>query len=61
MKGGWGSDVPVSMPVPPDQRPTVRMGGFGFGPNGICHDITSEERDEIAAPTYAPFNPIGGG
>lgn len=54
MSDFWGSDVPVSMPVPPDERPTVRMGGFAFGRHGICHDITAEVVEELSTPTYAP-------
>lgn len=54
MSDAWGADVPISMPMPPDDKPLVDMGGFGFGINGICHVITEEERDAEAIPTFAP-------
>lgn len=61
MKQAWGADVPISMPVPPPKRPLVDMGGFAFGVQGICHALTLEERDEYAAPTYAPPPQADGG
>lgn len=54
MRDSWGSDLPVSMPVPPAVKPEVPMDGFGFGRKGLCHDITEEERDALAIPTFAP-------
>lgn len=54
MSDTWGADVPVSMPVPPETKPLVDMGGFAFGVDGICHAITEEERDAYAIPTFGP-------
>lgn len=55
MSDTWGADVPISMPVPPETKPLVDMGGgFSFGVNGMCHAITEEEWQENSLPTFAP-------
>lgn len=53
---GWGSDVPVSMPVPPESAVLVSMFGFAFTIDGLFHDITQADADEIGTPTYAPIH-----
>ena len=32
----------------------VSFDGFGFSTAGLCHNLTQEERDEIAIPYFAP-------
>lgn len=51
----WGSDVPVSMPVPlhPDRPALVDMGGFGFTIFGIGHNLKSTDLEEYL-PVFAP-------
>jgi hypothetical protein len=52
----WGSDVRISQPQPadPDIPVVVDLGGFGFTPNGLVHNITSTEVEEVFSPTFAP-------
>lgn len=53
--GMWGSDVPISMPVPPEDRPVlVDFGGFGFSTGGITHNITAADREEMFTPFFKP-------
>ena len=54
----WGSDVPISMPVPPPSYlrsgPTVAMSGFVFTVNGLHHDLTEEQRDRVFRSQFEP-------
>jgi hypothetical protein len=53
----WGSDVRISQPKPidTDYPAHVDLGGFSFGPNGIMHDINSQQIEEVFTPTYSPL------
>ena len=50
----WAADTPISMPEPPSRKVMVSFDGFGFCTAGLCHNLTQEERDEIAIPYFAP-------
>jgi hypothetical protein len=50
----WGADVPVSLPATPNHKPVVSMGGFAFGPYGLVPEITEDQRERIATPTFVP-------
>lgn len=52
----WGTDVPVSMPVPPDEG-AVRTagGGFAYSRFGLVHDITTSDVEGFLSPTHAPL------
>lgn len=52
----WGTDGPVSMPVPPalDVGDLVSMGGFAFCGSGLVHDLTSTDVEAVYATAYAP-------
>jgi hypothetical protein len=55
----WGSDVPVSMPEPlSGQAGLVPMFGFVFTVNGLFHDLTEADHEQLSIPTYAPISPI---
>lgn len=57
----WATDVPTSMPVPVEQwpgMPKVDLGGFMFTINGIAHDVTESELEDIYTPRFAP-PPVG--
>lgn len=56
----WGTDGPVSMPVPPKGQKLVTYGGFTFTEYGIAHDVTEADLEEVLGPTYAPSNYIPG-
>lgn len=57
----WGTDTPISMPVPSEERPPlVNLGGFGFSTGGITHDLTEEDREEMFSPFFAPEGFRGG-
>lgn len=49
----WGTDVPISMPVPPETGVLVKMGTFGFTNFGIAHDITNADLEDYL-PTFIP-------
>jgi hypothetical protein len=53
----WGADVPVSMPLPPDEPIMVDMQGFGVTQYRLVHSITAAEYEELAVPVYAPPAP----
>lgn len=56
----WGSDVPISMPVPPsrDYPGVVDVGdGFVMTMGGIAHAIDLNIFEEYLTPTYAPAAP----
>lgn len=50
----WGSDVPVSMPIPPDREVQVAFGGFAFTTGGMNHDITEADIEETFFPPFSP-------
>lgn len=52
----WGSDVPVSMPVPlrPGQVAHVDMDGFCFTSSGMAHNLTEADREVFGYPLFAP-------
>jgi hypothetical protein len=51
----WASDVRVSQPEPPEDRPVqVDFGGMGFTTGGIAHNISEADREEIFSPHYSP-------
>lgn len=56
---GWGADVPVSMPVPPESAVLVPMFGFGFTIDGLFHDLTEADAEVLGTPTYAPVHNTG--
>ena len=51
----WGADVPISMPEPPLNKAVIDMGAFGFSVGGMVHQITEQQRDDLALPTFAPL------
>ncbi len=58
----WGSDVPVSMPVPIDADPgaKVDLGGLAFITTGLVHDLTEVDREELLGRGYGPPGGHGG-
>ena len=58
----WGTDGPISMPVPPaaDVGDLVSFGGFAFCPAGLVHELTEVDREEIYADAYAPPGGVDG-
>lgn len=52
----WASDTPVSTPHPPptDVPVQVDFGGFGFSMNGMVHNLTESDLEEMITPFYAP-------
>lgn len=53
----WGADVPVSQPgvVEADNPRIVDVGaGFVFTVNGLRHNLTEAEREDLFTPTHAP-------
>lgn len=56
----WGSDVPVSAPHPPpaDVPVHVDFGGFGFSTNGMVHNITQPDLEDMLTPFYSPEGQI---
>lgn len=53
----WGSDVPVSMPVPIDEETIlIDFGTHVFTPNGMRVYMTRAVREDIVANAYAPVD-----
>lgn len=52
----WATDTPISFPVPPSVETPVLVDfdGFGFSANGICHNISGPDLEEMVTPHYAP-------
>lgn len=51
----WGTDTPISLPVPPSDPILVDMGSFGITTYGIAHNLTSADLE-----AYVPkFLPVG--
>jgi hypothetical protein len=55
----WGSDVPISMPLPSGEAEMVPMFGFAMTQYRLVHSITQAEYEELSLPVYAPENPTG--
>lgn len=52
----WATDGPISFPVPPGEDTPVLadFDGFGFTANGIAHNISGADLEEMLTPTFAP-------
>lgn len=52
----WGADVMVSLPVVPsaENEAFIDMGGFGWGPNGLVHMMSTAIREEIISNFFHP-------
>lgn len=50
----WGADTAISMPLPPAEKVAVDFDGFGFTVNGVAHNITVSEAEELVTPIFAP-------
>lgn len=52
----WGSDVPISMPMPIDADPGAKadLGGLAFIATGLVHDLTEVDREELLSRGYGP-------
>lgn len=57
MSAPWGTDTIVSLPVPlrPDQRAYVDMGGFTFTEFGIAPNATASDIEVYLTPTFRPL------
>lgn len=53
----WSSDVPISIPHPPEESVLVSMFGFGMTQLGLVHDLTQVEYDYLRTPSYSPELP----
>lgn len=53
----WGSDTKVSMPVPlnPGDVLLDMGGGFAFTRDGLQHNVTRSDVQEISAPQFRPM------
>lgn len=53
----WGTDVPVSIPVPPAED-IVRSagGGFAYSRFGLVHELSSSDVEAFLFPTHAPLD-----
>lgn len=53
----WGTDTPISMPVPMGSERTVLvdMGGFCFTETGLVHAFTLADLEAYLYPTYRPL------
>jgi len=58
----WGTDGPISMPIPraADSGDLVPFGGFAFSPAGLVHELTEVDREEIYSDAYAPPGGVDG-
>ena len=50
----WGSDVPISEPVPNGKEVKVSFGGFGFTMMGMTYDAAEEDLTDIFRPIFRP-------
>jgi hypothetical protein len=51
----WAADTPVSLPEPVDlDGPHILMYGFVFTENGLFHDLSEADHEDLRTPTYAP-------
>lgn len=56
MREHWATDTPVSFPEPPpgDVPVLVDFEGFGFTMNGMAHNISGPDLEEMVTPYFAP-------
>ena len=54
MPGSWSSNVPISMPVPPEDEVLVDMAGFAYTQFGLVHDMTHGDYMVYRLPSHAP-------
>lgn len=54
--GAWGTDGPISMPVPPaaDVGEMVSFGGLAFAPSGVVFDLTEVDAEHLYAQAFGP-------
>ncbi|MDX1409163.1 MAG: hypothetical protein R3330_13545, partial [Saprospiraceae bacterium] len=52
----WAADTDISQPVPPDDETPVLVDfqGFGFTMNGIAHNLSEADAEDLFYPSYAP-------
>lgn len=50
----WAADTAISRPEAPDVPVMVDFDGFGFTMNGMAHNISGGELEELITPTFAP-------
>ena len=50
----WAADTAISRPDPPSVPVMVDFDGFGFTMNGMAHNLSSGEIEELVIPTFAP-------
>lgn len=55
----WGSDVPISMPLPADEPQMVQMHGFAMTQYRLVHAISGADYEALSVPVYAPDAPTG--
>lgn len=53
----WGTDVEISLPVPPQEQP-IRSAGAGraFSRFGLVHNLTSSDVEGYLLPTFGPVD-----
>lgn len=54
----WGTDTPISMPVPPhpQELKTGCADGFAYTRFGLVHNLTVSDLEEFLIPTYGPLD-----
>ena len=50
----WGSDSPISEPVPAKKELKITFDGFGFTMGGMTFDVAQEDIDDLLRPIYQP-------
>jgi hypothetical protein len=55
----WGSDVPISMPLPAPEPQIVPMFGWAMTQFRLVHAISQADYENLAVPVYAPDQPSG--
>lgn len=50
----WGSDVPISEPIPSGNEVKVDFEGFGFTMGGMTYAVSQEEIEEMFRPIFRP-------
>ena len=53
----WGSDVPISMPLPAGEPVMVPMFGFAMTQYRLVHDLSGPDYEALSVPVYAPELP----
>jgi len=49
----WGTDTPISMPVPPEKGVLVDMGSYVFTRGGLAHNLNHVDWENYL-PVYLP-------